>query len=277
MPEGPEVKVIAVQLHKLLVGQSFSGLEFRGSFPFAPGSKWDRLRERLNDLSRHQGVKITDVDCKGKFLWIEIRAPGSSPAYIGCRLGMTGSWRTTLGPHSHVVLIYGRHNAVYFDDPRRFGSIAILTRSELDAELSELGPDVLTREFTLKRLSQLVKEHRPNMPIATWLLEQSFVAGIGNYLRADILYAARIDPRVPAGKLSPAALRALYAAVKKITKASLKANGTTISSYHDVFLRQGQYDPLVYDKEHDPVGNRVKTTVIAQRTLHWVPSVQTLK
>ena len=114
----------------------------------------------------------------------------------------------------------------------------------------------------------------PRRRIGEILLDQTVLAGVGNYMRADVLYLARVDPRRRVEKLSDSELKRIYRSIKTIADNSYRSNGTTISTYQDVYLHQGHYEPIVYGRKTDAKGRVVKTMKVGSRTIWWVPSVQ---
>jgi len=247
MPEGPEVYVLSKWLKSKLVGKRITSVQ-----RLRPMRSVDRF------ISRLLGRWVTSVDTKGKFMWIIF-----GDLYLGCRLGMNGWWTDERDQYA-VLGLTTRGTTVYYRDPRKLGELVVLNRDQLERRLDRLGPDVLDRGFTPSVFCDLLNR-RHNAAIGSWLLDQSILSGIGNYLRAEILYRCRLDPRVKVRKLLPATVSRLYREIVGITKASVK-NGST----------HGRYRLEVYGQD-SVRGNAVATFPLGTRTMWWVPSVQTKK
>lgn len=282
MPEGPEVRIIADELNSLLVGKQLLDISLN-SGPYIKSNRpeYKTLRvdlDKLKAILKGRDVRINFVRSKGKYIYVQLGLYKDGKCvgvrYIGNHLGMTGHWRTDMGSHSHITISFGNPaQQIYFDDSRRFGGFFILTQDELRDRLSTLGVDILSDKFTYEAMHDALKKF-PKSRLGVILLDQEILSGIGNYLRADILYYARLDPARTVGSLSDTEWTVLYQAIKKIANDSYNAHGTTIQTYRDVYMKPGYYDPLIYGKKQDPEGRPVETATLGGRTIHWVPSVQ---
>ena len=169
--------------------------------------------------------------------------------------------------YTHVNL-----ETLYYDDQRKFGTLEI---GAGELVLKDVGPSFMQDEVTLEIFYNAIRNKRlTKKPIADFLLEQKYVSGIGNYLRADILYLARISPFRLLGQISDAEVTHLYNACLDRFAVAYAANGHTIRSYFTPIGESGAYNPLVYGKSRSPAGNPVSTETKAGRTIHWDPIVQ---
>lgn len=279
MPEGPEVTIITEGLHAHLAKQRIHAFEFteKGRYHTKAPDGWPAFTESLA-----QGhVTVKEVRNKGKFIWWVF----SNGWLCWQTLGMSGGWYKTAKPATGAVVIYGRDRTrLYYNDQRHFGTFKFIppesAKQELAKKLSNLGPDMLN-DTTLtsidfkKRLQHSALAHRV---LAHVLVDQAVVSGIGNYLRAEILYQARLNPHRQLGSLSDADLSTLYTATRSCIAAAYKAGGTSIRHYTDIENTPGTYgfEMKVYGRKQDPEGH----TVVAERigrdtqTMYWVPSVQ---
>jgi formamidopyrimidine-DNA glycosylase len=273
MPEGPEVRIIARQLNRLLAGAVFRGITILGG-PYL-SNEGPRYSETRRDLANLQPSTITWVKSKGKLIYMKLE----SGYFIANHLGMTGHWYLERSRHALLDLEYvvadGEGESVrhiYFDDFRHMGRLWVYNLSQMQAALHELGPDIFGDLMTEDYVYEYCQWSRKK--IGALLMDQEFVSGIGNYLRADILYAARIDPRRPAASLTRDEAHELYQAIREISRNSLRARGTTIKTYRDVKMRRGDYSPIVYGRTTDEKGRPVEKFQLGGRTMHWVPAVQ---
>ena len=208
---------------------------------------------------------------------------------------MTGKFLYRKGDNSHIALMIDGIDAIngidgnhlYFDDARRFGNVQIVTGEGVAAHLQnlKLGPDVL--EHSLRGETKWI-------PAATWqqifrkpsiqkwslckaLLDQKLVAGIGNYLKSEIMYYAGLHPERQLLSLSDTDLERLRVCAHKIILLSYSYNGLTIENYMAPDGALGCYPKAIYGREGltDVYGNLiVKTDTSDKRSTFWVPTIQ---
>ncbi len=152
----------------------------------------------------------------------------SKGAWLGVHLGMTGKLSAaaadfTSGRHDHLVL-FQKARALVFSDPRMFGRVRFHRGKDAPDWWADLPPAVLSREFTLARLREIL-HRRARAPLKAVLLMQQFFPGIGNWMADEILWQARVHPRLPAGKVGDQAARTLWRAARKICRVALKTIG----------------------------------------------------
>lgn len=287
MPEGPEVRTIARALRPFLVGSILTRVTL------TPRAKQSGL-ESLPIASRLEAVST-----HGKKIFFVLAAPGGETYKIVTSLGMEGRWSWTPGAHSHIALTLARvsiaggvlrsvRRTLYFDDTRYFGSVvARLTggpdpagsaqASPITAGLDyDLGPDPLAEAIPAHEWRAIFRNPRiGRWQICKVLMDQSVIAGIGNYLKAEILYRGRVRPDRRVNELSDEDLENIRVATHEIMEKSYAAGGFTIESFWSPDGVPGGYAPDVYGLPVDSGGNPViKTTFTDGRTTHWVPAVQ---
>jgi formamidopyrimidine-DNA glycosylase len=286
MPEGPEVKIQAQRLNQLLAGKNLKGVSILTKIQkpsYATLSQ--RLRTLMGTLKKladtkdpTQYIQIESVKSKGKYIYFQLRLHSTDKngvMFFGNHLGMTGNWRTNPSKYSHIAIEYDDGKKLYFDDHIKLGKFGIFTVDEMRDKLRKLGPDVTTDAFT----KSIFKEHMEpysssRRAIAMILIDQSIVSGIGNYLRADILYDAKLDPRTPVKNLSDEDIENLYDSIVRIVKDSLEKIGTTIKTPSSKTELRGDYKPKIYDQTEDPLGNPISKLKMQGRTVYWAPAVQ---
>ncbi len=270
MPEGPEVHIIADKLNSLLAGKVlYKLLVNANTFPEFHNTIKKYLAPIMYDsykaTSKH--VKILNVDCKGKFLYFKLAlmADGKQEAvrYIGNHLGLTGHWLKTKGKYTQLVLGYLDDSVqyVYYDDMRKFGDFLWLTPAELQKKLASLGPDVVTG-FSYETYLQAI-DIKSKKPIASIIHDQKIFSGIGNYLRAEILYHADIDPFKTINQLTNVEKKRLYESIIYMSKKIYELGGITTGKYVDPDGKPGKYQPKVYQQDVD-------TTKVDGQTLYYV-------
>jgi len=260
MPELPEVETIRRQL-------CAAGVE--GRIIEKVHIEWPRTVEPLAPSAfckQVQGRKLEQIDRHGK--WLIFRLDGNENLLVHLR--MTGGFylsHGTLkkGPHDRAILQLSGGLNLHFRDPRKFG------RWRLAISHEGLGPDALT----VTKAEFLGGLENQNKVLKALLLDQSFVAGVGNIYADEALFEARLDPRRKSGTLNDAEKLALYKAVTKVIKAGVRNKGTSLGAgqgnYVDLNGEAGGHREKVkvYGRAGQPCiacGKPLHKTQIAQRT-----------
>jgi formamidopyrimidine-DNA glycosylase len=194
---------------------------------------------------------------------------------------MTGRWQYVEGKHSGIEMEIRESknysNFVYFDDQRHFGAFIIcLNSGELKEVLKDVGPDLLAEDVSFEYYNSVISNKRlGHKQICGFLLDQKYFSGVGNWVRAEVLYESRISPHRKLGSLSLDDKYRLYFYSIKILRDAYKVRGLTISNYIDPEGELGEYPVKVYSQDKDPYGNEIVRNVLDdKRTIHWVPSLQ---
>jgi len=264
MPEGPEVRRQADGLRERLTGQTLVGVEVLGG-------KWlKKAPAGLDLLVDHLPLAIDGVDVKGKS--IQIRAGAWT---LWSTLGMGGYWSDVQEKHSHLRLST-QGPTLWFTDVRRFGNLICMQEDELRSRLRGIGPDLLNEDVDAQIFRErLAKKSHWNITKA--LMDQRVVSGIGNYLKAEILYRTGISPWRDCGDLSEVEVESIRTTASLIMRQSYARGGATIQSYRDVGGQPGEFSFhfKVYGQTEDPEGRRVIRELTPDgRTTHWVPEEQ---
>lgn len=266
MPEGPELKIQADQLHEILNDKELL------SITWDDRSKYRKSGiEGYEEFQKYLPSKILRVTTKGKKLIFHL----DNDLHIVSSLGLEGHWLTEKRKHSNLQLNLSDGSVIYFDDTRHFGSIELFLFKELlDERLSEIGPDLLSEEVSFELFKTRITKSQKKQ-ICQVLMDQKYVAGIGNYLKAEILYASKIRPDRLIKDLSENDLKLLYENSISIIKRAYESHGMTSKSYVDVYGNNGVFKCIVYMQKEDSFGNPVRTnTFNDKRTTHWVEEVQ---
>lgn len=294
MPEGPEVRTIADVLNRKVLNRKIKEIELSEN---AKVYNFDLYENYLSILNGND-ISITKISSYGKKLLIYL----NNEIVIVFSLGMTGAFRFKKETHSHVIfhLHTGDSDATVtdtaptaadavesfnFTDTRRFGDATFLNVEDLDNNLSNLGPDLLyaalNTHISKKKWLEIFKQPSARglkigkRAICIILLEQNFVAGIGNYLKSEILYYSGILPDRLACDLSDDEWEKIRTVAHHIIKVSYLYGGLTIESYISPDGKMGKYPTAVYNKQKDPLGNKIiKGTTKDKRTSYWVDEIQ---
>lgn len=192
MPEGPEVYNFALQVYDLFYLKQLKKIKILGGkYKKTPFKNFNLLKNILPS-------KIVSVATLGKILLIELQ----NNYFLVITFGMTGFMTTDKIKHNHIEFVLEDNVSLFYNDMRNFGNIYLLTGDVLESKIADIGPDILDPNFTYttfkNRLKYYTEKYQSviNKEICLILLDQTFVSGIGNYLRAEILYYAKINPYV---------------------------------------------------------------------------------
>lgn len=269
MPEGPEVKSMVLQLNKFLKGKTLHQIVLHS------GRYSKKSPDNFNDFIQTLPLNIIEVRNKGKFIWFQFEGGWT----MWNTLGMTGGWNLTKSKHSHCEFILENGESLWFNDMRNFGTIKFCSNEEeFKKKINKLGTDVLETDFTLEVFNKLMtKPKLKEKTIPEIFMNQSYLSGIGNYLKSEILYQSRISPYRKLESLNENDIEILYKNIIKISNDSLKAGGATIRNYSNINDEKGKYVFFfkVYQQKKDPNGFEVKRIETKdKRTTHWVEEVQ---
>lgn len=221
-----------------------------------------------------EGIKVLDVNTKGKFMYWVLE----NEWYIFCTFGMTGQWSPKKGKHPSLGIEFTDGSEIYFNDPRHFGTIKFVKgEANLKKKLAELGWDPLTQapEKILPWLTTKIQS--THKPIGSILMDQKVFAGVGNYIRAEALYASKLSPWRPGNALSKEEIAKLCKSLVVVMQESYQHQGATIHTYATPYGEEGKYSSCfkVYGQKQDLLGNVVKKEETPEgRTIHWCPAVQ---
>ena len=218
-------------------------------------------------------IKVVGAGCHGKFIF----GLCTEESYIWSTLGMTGYWNGEGSKYARIRLDFDDGSFVHFNDMRNFGTIKFVKgKHEMVKKLKSLGPDMLAEDVSNHKFREALMK-RPKWSLAKALMKQDLVCGVGNYIKADSLWLAKLSPHRVIESLSDAEFNDLNEAIKNVMRTSYASGGATIQSYVSFDDSIGTYtqNMIVYGQTHDPEGNEViKEKTKDGRTTHWVPSLQ---
>lgn len=262
MPEAPECRIFTDNLSKSFDNQSLHSINVIGGRYLKQGiNRFDSLKFPLNNVK---------FNCKGKFIYWQTDDQNMNLCFT---LGMTGAF----GPKSkHSALDFKFDNGnIFFNDPRRFGTFRIFNQRELNEKLNSLGWDILQEEMPNNIIDQVRKFE--NKSVAELLMNQKIQAGVGNYIKCEACYMAKILPMVQVRHLSDNEIIRLYKAIKNIARISYEQGGATIRDFADMYGNIGKFfDKFqVYGKKIDPLGNPVDRIITKdKRSSYYVKNIQ---
>jgi formamidopyrimidine-DNA glycosylase len=278
LPELPEVETVVRELRPHLRGQRIQDVDV----------DWARtIAQPAQDIAQftvtQRGLQIADVTRRAKYVILEL-ARDSADTWGACLVHLRMSGRLVVQPsgrpeHLRVTWHLSGHKTLYFYNMRKFGRVW-LTRQP-DQVLSDLGPEPLSEGFTLHAFQDRISRRRGMLkPL---LLNQHFIAGLGNIYVDESLFRARLHPMRKANTLDREDVRRLYEAIQITLRQALAHHGTT---FDGLFVRpdgkagRQQEGLRVYGQTGLPCtrcGTPVERITVGQRGTHLCPACQPLE
>jgi formamidopyrimidine-DNA glycosylase len=292
MPELPEVETVRRGLQPVMEGQRIARVETRRGglrFPF-----------QKDFVARLDGQTVTGLGRRAKYLMADL----ASGDVLLMHLGMSGSFRVALASgettpgefhyarsedrtHDHVIFHMATGAVISFNDPRRFGSMKIVPRAEIEQEplLRGLGPEPLGNEFDAAMLARACAGKKTSLKAA--LLDQRVVAGLGNIYVCEALFRSHLSPRRLAATLATKKgettdhAKRLVGAIHTVLNAAIEAGGSSLRDHRqtDGELGYFQHSFRVYDREGEKCPTpkckgTIKRFVQNGRSTFWCPTCQ---
>jgi len=274
MPELPEVETTVRDLKPHLIQRAIVGVTVRWQrIIAAPGA-----RAFARQIRDH---RIVDLTRRGKHLVFHL-APhrGNTPTkFLLTHLRMTGGFHIDLpnvprDKHTHVIFQLDDGRELRYRDPRKFGRMWLV--DDPACVVGALGPEPL--EISVREFHALFERRRGRLkPL---LLNQSFLAGLGNIYVDESLWYARLHPLRAAESLTRAERGRLYRAIQHVLKRAIALGGTSIDvMYKRVNGKRGGFQDNLraFDRERRPCrrcGTPIQKMVVAQRGTHFCPTCQ---
>lgn len=272
MPELPEVETITRKLAPVLTGQVITHVEVL----------WERTVDRPALTAFYTGLngaRVLDVNRRGKYIQMAL----STGQTLLVHLRMSGKFAVYRdGPgddrHARLRLQLAAGTWVVFVDPRKFGRFYLV--DDPREVTGALGPEPLSADFTPTWLAeQLAQRHGTIKPL---LLNQQFIAGLGNIYVNEALWQAGIHPQRRADTLTTPEVQRLHAAIVAVLRAGVENGGTSLADRQYVYPDGGTGRHQEYLGVYDRAGERcprcgsmVERLVQGQRSTYFCPVCQT--
>lgn len=269
MPELAEVTLSTEIIRPLVINKIISK-----AYPSSTGRYSNVEIEGLNIFNKYSNLEVTNVCNRGKFMYWIFKDPFFS---MFCQFGMTGQWSPIQGKHPCFIFEFMNNTKLYFNDPRHFGSIRFTNNyQDLVIKLNTLGWEPFQDKLE-DWLPYLYSKLSSDKTIAELLMDQTVFSGVGNYVKCDSLYLAKISPWRKGNSLSREEIQNLCNSIIDVCRTSYNHQGATISTFKDPFGNEGKYSSFfrVYGRKTDSFGNKViKETTPDKRTTHWCSIIQ---
>ena len=270
MPELPEVETVVRGLRAPLVGRTIQSVWY----------DWAKVIQTPSPeqfAARIQGQTVRAINRRAKYILCEL-----DHDILAIHLKMTGrlyvvdknnAQRDDQWVHIHFDL--DNNQQLRFSDARKFGRVYLA--STVQEIAPDLGPEPLVDEFTIAVLKERLQgRHRQ---IKALLLDQTFVAGVGNIYADESLHRAGIHPLRTADSLTDDEIARLYETIRLVLNNGINYEGASINWYRkpDGTTGESQNHFTVYDREGEPCltcGQPIIKIRVAQRGTHYCPNCQ---
>ena len=286
MPELPEVETVRLQLLQKVVGKRIKEVE-------AFHQKSVNYRKDFAKILK--GKTIEHIDRVGKLMiWSFKREPN---LFLLAHLKMTGQFffrdkggvsggghsmtaadtHELPGKHTRIAFYFTDGSALFFNDMRLFGYTKLATAEEVTAARATFGPEPINKDFDVEAFALRLK--RRKTPIKAALLDQSFIAGLGNIYVDEALFRAAVRPMRRADKVTKTEAYAIAEHGGAVMRHSIEVGGTTFQHFADTGGDAGNYTDYlqVFGKQNTPCpkcGTLIKKTRVAGRGTHYCPNCQ---
>jgi formamidopyrimidine-DNA glycosylase len=286
MPELPEVETVRLQLKHKILGRTIEKVRvFHLKTVDHDPSIGQRLKgktiEAIDRVGKLLIFHFTDesnlyllahLKMTGQFLYVDVTGD-----MIGGGHSLTSQDYTLPNKHTRVAFSFTDGSTLYFNDMRLFGYTKLADKTTVQTARQKFGPEPIDPGFNLDQFEQGVRSRKA--PIKAVLLDQSFVAGLGNIYVDEALWRAKINPTRRANTLTKKETRALAVAAKDVLTESIEVGGTTFQHFLDTGGENGNFTDYlnVFGKQGTPCsrcGTSIEKVRCAGRGTHFCPHCQ---
>lgn len=238
MPELPEVETIKEQLRSKVLNKRIKGVSVRDK-RLLKGVSVKKFKSQL------EGKTIKDIIRRGKVLILKLE----ENLFLILHLRISG-WIIAgkkEAAFSRVILVLSDNTHLQFCDARALGEIRIIDDWQQLSIIQTMGPEPLTLQK--KEFTALFKDKKTR--IKPLLMDQRFLAGIGNMYAQESLFCAGIYPEKSAQRLHAGELGKLYECLLTILRTAIRKQGSSVNTYRQINGNEGGYVPFlkVYQRE----------------------------
>lgn len=271
MPEGPEIRRVADQLADTVLDQPLT----RVWFGYRRLSRHAGLLQdsTVSDISTKGKALLTGFDC-GLTIYSHNQLYGRwyfMPA--GKRPQTNRQLRVAIETENRCALLYSATEIEVLDSDR----------VQEHPFIARAGIDILSDQPTLKALSDYLAQDRfARRALGGLLLDQGFIAGSGNYLRSEILFAAGLHHRTRLVDINGHQRRKLAREIIRMIERAYHTGGITNDERHVRRLKKqdwprSRYRHFVFARAGQAChvcGSKIRKTSVASRRLYWCPGCQ---
>ena len=185
--------------------------------------------------------------------------------------------------HDHICFKLSNNFSLSYNDIRKFGFIKLYKKCEIKKInfLAKLGPEPISKYFNIKYFKNLIKKRNKN--IKSLLMDQTFVAGLGNIYVNESLFLSKIHPLKSCSDLTIIEIKKLIYNIKRILKLSIKNGGSSIRNFQNADSVKGSFQQFfnVYGKNDNKCSRKycngkIKRLIFSNRSCFYCNKCQTL-
>ena len=256
MPELPEVEVVKKSLENKLKNLTIKRVNITNN----------KLRYKIDSklFNKIKSQKIISIQRRSKYLLINLNKNFTILAH----LGMTGKFfiidnnkkqKTSFyyslkkkdTKHDHITFIFNKKIKLVYNDVRKFGFIKIFNTTNVFkcSHLASLGPEPLSRNFNLNYFNKYIFNKKTK--IKDLIMNQKFVAGLGNIYCNEVLYLCKINPARSVKKIKKEEIKKIIKFIKIILKQAIQLRGSSIKNFSSTEGQGGNFQQKfqVYGRE----------------------------
>jgi len=271
MPELPEVETICRDLQKRVCGKTIQQV----TVTLARLIKEPRAAVFCRIV---RNSRIEALERKGKALIFTLCLADAQTSFLVIHLRMTGQLLSSSKPSPGQVIFHlSDSRFLCYNDSRTLGEIRLVSDLRQLPFFRDLGPEPLSAEFSKEDFTRNLRSRRGT--IKSLLLNQRFLAGVGNIYACEALFAAKIRPHRPAKKLRRVETERLYHCLREVLQQAIKCRGTSLRDYRDGAGNKGNFAGKlrVYGRAGQmcqQCGTLVQRAVISGRGTFYCPGCQ---
>lgn len=286
MPELPEVETVRLQLRHKVAGKTIDSVEvFHNKTVAFDEQIEDRLKKKtIADIDRIGKLMIFSfVDEDDTFLLSHLKMTGQfffmdeQGDAVGGGHTFTQTDLDLPTKHTRVTFHFTDKTALHFNDMRLFGYTKLANKSEMEAARANFGPEPIHKEFDCDWFTEKLRKRKT--PVKAALLDQSFIAGLGNIYVDEALWRAKVRPTRRADRVTKKEAAELCAAAGDVMNESIAVGGTTFQHFKDTGGENGNFTDYlkVFGKQGttcERCGTTIKKIRCAGRGTHYCPGCQ---
>jgi len=274
MPELPEVQTIVTGLNEILKGKTITNTYIYDDMVIG-------YPDKKQFIEKSKDKKIMSISRRGKYIIVNF---DNNQYRLVIHLRMSGKLlykerQEGREKHTHVVFEFNDNTDLRFNNVRKFGRLYFIEDDKFEnaGNIDNLGLEPLSDKFSLRLLKEML-DKRKGM-IKPLLMNQEFIAGIGNIYADEALFLAKIRPDRKANNLKEKEIKALYKQLRKILRKGIKMGGTSISDYVNALGETGKFQKElnVYQREGQKCkicGEEIQKKKISGRSTRFCPNCQ---
>ena len=264
MPEGPEVKIASKYFNNFFKECKKVKLTIITEY-------YSRKYKEVIDTVNKNIDQHPQTYCIGKNIFLDLK----NKLIFHIHLGMTGGWSLDNQKHCHFY-IHSKNKTLFFKDIRKFGKIRIISQQELNKKYNKKF-DLLNNQYDFKQHLEFLENNiKPTKSICKILMDQKYFPGVGNYIKSEALYLAKIHPEEKWSQIIKEKRKILIKKTKNIIQKSYLNGGAELRDFNNPFTKS-KFKLNIYGKKQTKNNNDVVSILTSDNRKTWFcPKTQIL-